>query len=232
MNNKNVILVIAAHPDDEILGCGGTIARYSREGHLVHILIMAEGITSRDEKRNRDSRIDLINHLHSIALRAGFFVGAKSVELLEFPDNRMDSCDQLEIIKAIEKKIKNLKPTIIFTHFSNDLNIDHRIINTAVITACRPLSDQSVRELYFFEIPSSTEWNFGNSSNNFLPNFFVTLTEEDFLRKIGALEIYKSEMREFPHPRSIPAIDAISKWRGATVGVDYAESFCIGRIIR
>ncbi|WP_061205824.1 PIG-L deacetylase family protein [Leptospira santarosai] len=226
---KKNILVVAAHPDDEILGCGATMARLSQEGCEIHILILAEGITSRQNTRDRNSNLNELSELAQIAHTAGKTVGAKSVELFDFPDNRMDSIDRLDIIKVIERKVQEIQPEIIFTHFKYDLNIDHRITSDAVITACRPYPGQVVKELYFFEVPSSTEWQVGNQSEAFHPNYFVPINETQMKKKIDALNIYQSEMREFPHARSIEAVNALAKWRGASIGVSMAESFMVGR---
>ncbi|EMO53638.1 PIG-L deacetylase family protein [Leptospira noguchii] len=227
--DKKIILTVAAHPDDEILGCGATMARLSQEGCEIHILILAEGITSRQNTRDRNSNLNELSELAQIAHTAGKTVGAKSVELFDFPDNRMDSIDRLDIIKVIERKVQEIQPEIIFTHFKYDLNIDHRITSDAVITACRPYPEQVVKELYFFEVSSSTEWQVGNQSETFNPNYFVSINETQMKKKIDALKVYRSEMREFPHARSIEAVNALAKWRGASVGVSMVESFMVGR---
>ncbi|EMS85319.1 PIG-L deacetylase family protein [Leptospira noguchii] len=227
--DKKIILTVAAHPDDEILGCGATMARLSQEGCEIHILILAEGITSRQNTRDRNSNLNELSELAQIAHTAGKIVGAKSVELFDFPDNRMDSIDRLDIIKVIERKVQEIQPEIIFTHFKYDLNIDHRITSDAVITACRPYPEQVVKELYFFEVSSSTGWQVGNQSEAFNPNYFVSINETQMKKKIDALKVYRSEMREFPHARSIEAVNALAKWRGASVGVSMAESFMVGR---
>lgn len=225
------IMIIAAHPDDEILGCGGTIARLVSEGHQVYIFILAEGITSRNVIRNREVFENELLGLKKIAIQANNILGVSEVELLDFPDNRMDNVDRLDIIKIIEKKILEIQPAVIYTHFYNDLNIDHRIVSDAVITATRPVFGQCVKEIYFFEVPSSTEWQFGNQSERFNPNVFSTLTDFQFEKKMEALHIYESEMREYPHPRSYKGVEILNQFRGLMVGVRYAESFISGRII-
>ncbi|PJZ61817.1 PIG-L deacetylase family protein [Leptospira adleri] len=227
---KKTILTIAAHPDDEILGCGATMARLAAEGCEVHILILAEGLTSRQDTRDRKSNLKELSELAQTAVLAGKEVGAKTVEVLDFPDNRMDSIDRLDIIKVIEKKIDEIKPRVIFTHNKNDLNIDHRVVCDSVITACRPLPDQTVKEIYFFEVPSSTEWQIGSSSDLFLPNYFVAIEDKYLQKKMDALKIYDSEMRAFPHSRSLEAVKALATWRGASVGHNAAEAFSVGRI--
>jgi len=228
---RKTILTIAAHPDDEILGCGGTIARFTEEENEVHILILAEGLTSRDLKRDRIVKTDELSALAKAAKLASEELGVKSLELFDFPDNRMDSIDRLDIIKVIERKIEEVHPHTVFTHFGNDLNIDHRITNDAVVTACRPMPSQVVKELYFFEVSSSTEWQVGQSGYAFYPNYFVTLSETQIEKKVNALKKYESEMRAFPHARSIEAVRALAKWRGASIGVNLAEAFMVGRLI-
>ena len=222
-------LVIAAHPDDEILGCGGSIARWSEEGHDVHLLIMAEGETSRDEKRDTSNKIDQLKSLKQAGLKASKKVGAKSIEFLDFPDNRMDSVDLLDVIKHIEKKVNQIKPTVLITHHIGDLNIDHLIIHKAVMTACRPEVHKSVKKILTFEVNSSTEWN-SPGSNDFSPNLFIDIT--NFIeQKLTALSYYESEMRKEPHPRSIEGVKNLAKLRGYSVGLDYAESFMVIREI-
>jgi LmbE family N-acetylglucosaminyl deacetylase len=231
MNDKT-ILVIASHPDDEILGCGGTIARLSEENNRVHLMILAEGLTSRQDRRDREEKNSEIDDLRLAAKKAAEIVGAQSIELLDFPDNRMDSVDMLDVIKTIEKKINTIKPEIIFTHFPGDLNIDHRITADAVITAIRPLPEQIVKEVYFFEVPSSTDYQVYSNFNTFQPNVYFSLDENQIAKKIQALGTYKSEMRAFPHSRSEENVRNLAAVRGASVGKIFAEAFMLGRSIR
>jgi LmbE family N-acetylglucosaminyl deacetylase len=223
------ILVVAAHPDDEVLGCGGTIAKHSRQGDKIHVLILAEGATSRDLQRSRKSRQSDLSSLAEAAQQANQVLGA-SLSLYDFPDNRMDSCDLLNIIKVVEKAIDEHHPEIVYTHHSGDLNIDHRRIHEAVLTATRPLPSSSVKTLLFFEIPSSTEWQAPTPALNFVPNWFVDISDTLNL-KLKALEFYESEIRPWPHPRSLTAVDHLAHWRGAIVGTVAAEAFILGRNI-
>jgi len=225
MNNK--IAIIAAHPDDEILGCGATMAKHIQAGDEVSVLIMAEGITSRDVQRNCDARSNELSELAQTAIAANEILGVTSVTLKGYPDNRMDSVDRLEIIKTIENFIEKKQPDIIYTHYKDDLNIDHRRINEAVVTACRPQPDLHLKSLLFFEVASSTEWQIPNT---FSPNWFVDVSETLNL-KLKALETYQSEMRPYPHARSIKAVEHLAHWRGASVGVEAAEGFVLGRKI-
>ena len=166
-------LVVAAHPDDEVLGCGGTIARLSHEGWKVHVLILAEGVTSRAEKRDVDANLTELSSLAKCAEEANKILGAASVDLLSLPDNRMDSIELLDIVKIIEKYILNYKPSLLFTHHAGDVNIDHRVLHEAVIVASRPQPNQCVKKLLFFEVPSSTEWRPASSGIYFQPNYLL-----------------------------------------------------------
>jgi len=222
------ILIIAAHPDDEVLGCGGTIAKHLQNGDEVHVLILAEGVTSRDEVRERESRAGELSQLAQAAQEAGRILGVKSVELYDFPDNRMDSVDLLDVVKVVERAIDKYKPDMVYTHHAGDVNIDHRIVHQAVVTACRPLPGRCVKTLLFFEVPSSTEWQTPGSAPAFLPNYFVDIS--DCLdKKLQALKAYESEMRPWPHPRSFQAAEHLARWRGSMVGVEAAEGFVLGR---
>ncbi len=147
------VLVVAAHPDDELLGCGGTIARLTAQGRPVHVLILADGEGSR-----ANSLPGALASRQSAARQANAILGSTSLELLGLPDNRLDSLDLLDLVKLVEIRIERYRPTMVLTHHAGDLNIDHRIAHEATITACRPQPQHSVRELLFFEIPSSTEW--------------------------------------------------------------------------
>lgn len=231
MGNTNSILVIAAHPDDEILGCGGTVHRLAQAGNCVRIAIMAEGLTSRQPDRDAESIGDSLGELKGQAQRASQIVGAKSCETFNFPDNRMDSVARLDVIKKIEELIERHKPSMIFTHFPEDLNIDHRIVSECVLTACRPIPGQCVKEILYFEVPSSTEWQMPQKGKSFQPNVFIPLDEADFQAKQNALQIYAGEMRDFPHTRSHQAVEALARWRGASSGHRAAEAFVLARKI-
>jgi LmbE family N-acetylglucosaminyl deacetylase len=223
-------LVVAAHPDDEVLGCGATIARLSHEGWKVHVLIVAEGATSRAEKRDIEANSEELSVLAKCAEEANKILGAASVKLLSLPDNRMDSIDLLDIVKIVEEYILKYKPSLIFTHHAGDVNIDHKILHDAVIAACRPQPNHSVKELLFFEVPSSTEWRPASSGIYFTPNYFYDVSEH-ISKKMAALSAYQPEMRNFPHPRSVDAVNHLARWRGASVGCEAAEAFMLGRCI-
>ena len=225
------ILVVAAHPDDEVLGVGGTIIRHAEKGDEVKILLMAEGLTSRAAQRNVASFQSELDALHKNAARVAQALGAESTKLFNFPDNRMDGVELLDIVKAIESEIDDFCPEIVYTHHAGDVNIDHLRTHEAVVTACRALPGQSVRELYFFETPSSTEWQIQTSDKVFLPTLYVDIADV-FERKRKVLEFYAAEMRDYPHSRSYKAVEILARCRGYAAGLELAEAFSVGRIIR
>ncbi|MFC2156796.1 PIG-L deacetylase family protein [Acidobacteriota bacterium] len=220
---QNRILVVAAHPDDEVLGCGGTIRRLVQEGNTAYTLILGEGVTSRFEKREMADVQD-VKKLKNAAEAAAKVLGIQELFLFDFPDNRFDSVPLLEIIKVVEKTIQNVDPHVIYTHHSNDLNIDHQITHKAVLTASRPVEGQKISEILSFQIPSSTEWAFNKDEKCFQANVFVDI-ESTLAEKIEALNCYSSEMREFPHPRSIDGVKSLAKSWGSVAGFKAAEAF-------
>jgi len=220
------VLVVAAHPDDEVLGCGGYIASRVRSGDEVSICFLSDGVTSRDS----GDQAALITTRHEAAKAASYILGVKTLTFGEFPDNQLDTVPLLTIVKAIESCIETFQPSIVLTHFGGDLNIDHQIANKAVVTACRPVSSQSVKQLLFFEIPSSTEWQVSSNRETFTPNWFEDISSTLSI-KVEALAAYSVELREWPHPRSIKAIEHLAHWRGAVCGVDAAEAFVLGRLV-
>ena len=233
------ILVIAAHPDDEVLGMGGTIKKYTKNKHNVKIVIMATGIFARRSPNYTNSTRYEINKnatktmeenlisLRDDAKKAARIMGVNDIEFMDFPDNEMDKVSNLEVTKKIESIIEQFKPSTVFTHSQYDVNVDHRILYDATITATRPTSNCVVKKVISFEVPSSTEWYF---PSRFSPNLFVDIHKELNV-KIKALMAYKNEMRSFPHPRSAKAIDVIAKRWGTVSGFNAAEAFCLIRHI-
>ena len=227
LKNKK-ILTVAAHPDDEILGCGGTIARMVNEGYKAYTLILGEGITARDLQRGDDNRKKETDELKEQVKMANKIVGVTDTFHFDLPDNRLDTVPLLDVIKIIENVKNRVKPDIVFTHFCNDLNIDHQIIYKAVLTATRPLQNETVKEIYAFETMSSTEWAYPLS---FSPNYFFDISET-IDTKLRALKEYKGEMRAFPHPRSLKAVKLQSQMLGVDVGIPFAEAFQVVRSIK
>lgn len=228
MSQKSV-LVVAAHPDDEILGVGATLAKHSVNGDKVTVVIMAEGATSRDAQRDVDGRDDELSALQESCKEALSALGVSDVSFLGFADNRMDSVAFLDVVKPLEKIIAQVKPDTVYCHHAGDLNIDHQISHRAVLTACRPIPGTHVpKEILAFETVSSTEWAAASPSQDFKPNYFVDVS--DFMKqKMEALRCYESEMRPYPHARSYESVEALSKTRGASCGFEAAEAFMIVR---
>lgn len=226
----NVALVIAAHPDDEVLGCGATIARLIAAGWVVHVLIVAEGATSRAITHDPTQHEKELSDLARCAQEANLILGSSSIQLLSMPDNRMDGMELLDVIKIVEAEIDRHRPSLVMTHHVGDVNIDHATLHNAVMTACRPQPGYSVKTLLFFEVPSSTEWRPSASGRAFIPDYFYDVSQY-LERKLQALNAYAPEMRAFPHPRSVQAVEHLARWRGATVGCAAAEAFMLGRAI-
>jgi LmbE family N-acetylglucosaminyl deacetylase len=221
------VLVVAAHPDDEILGAGATMARLAREGRPVHAAILGEGITSRYSDR-REAPAEELEQLAATARKANEIVGTARVTLHELPDNRFDTVPLLDVVKIVEALVEEVDPEIVLTHDGSDLNVDHVIAHRAVMTATRGLEGQRVTEVLTFEIPSSTDWAYAQFAPAFAPNVFIDVTDTLDL-KIAAMEAYESEARAFPHPRAPEALTAWARARGASAGLHAAEAF---RLIR
>src|SRR6266550_691607 len=230
MPDRDSVLVVAAHPDDEVLGCGGTMARLAAEGREVRIAILAEGMTSRYQQREHADQKQL-HHLHANSQQAADKLRAKELVLCKLPDNRLDTIPLLDVVKLVEDLIEKFEPAVIYTHHPGDLNIDHGVVHRAVLTATRPTPGQGVREIYAFEVASSTEWAFQRLEPSFRPNVFVDIggTLET---KVAALACYDTETRKFPHPRSPDAVRAIATRWGSVAGFQAAEAFELIRLLR
>lgn len=234
VQKMNSVMVVAAHPDDEILGCGGTMARLVQQGARVTVVLLGEGPVSRLETENSHQKATEQSHAFASAHRAGAILGVDRVitpadrGCAGFPDNRFDTVPLIELVKYIEAIGAEIKPDVVFTHHAGDLNVDHRITHQAVLTAFRPLPGQTVRSVFAFEILSSTEYSFASAEPLFVPNFFVDIATA-LCRKQEALHAYSSEMRDWPHPRSYEGVECLAKLRGAQNGVDAAEAFIMCR---
>ncbi len=230
LKNKK-IMVVVAHPDDEILGVGGTINLLVKLGAKIKVVILGEGITSRSNKRDIASdKRKLLKHKKNI-LDAKKQLGYNELSTYNLPDNRFDTIPLLDIIKIVENEKFLFKPEIVFTHHMGDLNIDHQKTFDAVLTSIRPIEEEIVKTLICFETLSSTEWNSAADPRKFSPNFFIGLTENELTKKIAAMNSYIYEKRDFPHPRSETSIRNRAQMFGITIGKKYAEAFQIIRII-
>lgn len=225
---KNV-LIVAAHPDDELLGVGGTVRRLVNEGVCVRAVILAEGLTSRGDKRADTDQSEL-EELQKDARAAAKEVGYTSIDFCGFPDNRMDEVDLLDIIKVVSSFVEKYHPDTIFTHHHGDLNIDHQKTCEAVLTACRPVGNYCVKRIYTFETPSSTEWNY-TYNEPFCPNVFFDVTDT-LEAKIKGMACYRTESAPYPHPRSEGALRALGQYRGSSVSFKLAEAFMLLREIK
>lgn len=222
-------LVVAAHPDDETLGCGATMRALS-ESMEVHVLILGEGMTSRQSWGRRIAGAQL-KALKQSCREAVRILGGASVSFAELPDNRFDTVPLLDVVHRVELAIEQFRPRVIFTHHGGDLNVDHRITFRAVLTATRPVPGHPVSDLYTFEVPSSSEWTFGRVTDVFRPAVFVDVTQT-IESQVQAMKAYGSEIREFPHPRSPELLRARAARYGATVGCLAADAFELVRSVR
>jgi len=220
-------LIVAAHPDDEALGAGGSIARWKNKGWDVKIAILGEGLTSRPGKKVSVSELKALKNQ---AVKAAKILGVESPAFFDFPDNRFDSLDIIDVVKPIEKLIDSYRPDVVVSHFIGDLNIDHRITAEAVSVATRPTGGYTPEKVLSFNIPSSTEWNFYDSRNTFNPNIFINISKTLEL-KLKALKAYEGELRPFPHPRSVESLKARAVYWGSISGMSAAEPFILLREI-
>ena len=221
---NNSVLVVAAHPDDEAIGCFGTLLKHYKFGDEINIIFLSDGVSSRgiNKKKKHERKKNCLKVLKIIGLKS------KNVFFLDYPDNMMDTVPLLDVIKNIEEIKKKIQPNVLYTHFSNDLNIDHRIAYQAAITASRPSKNETIKKILCFEIVSSTEWSDKNKQI-FSPNYFVDISK--FInRKLKALAIYDKEIKKSPNARSLENIKNLALLRGSSVGVNYAEAFFIERI--
>lgn len=211
------VLIVAAHADDEALGCGGTMARHADSGDSVDVVFLADGVSGRGDNSALAVR-------HASAEKACNILGASTPTFFDFPDQRLDTAGFLPVVQMLEALIARIQPTIIYTHHGGDLNLDHRIVHQAVLTALRPMPASTYKAIYAFEVASSTEWASSAIGEAFRPDRFVSI-ENTIERKIKALKAYDQEMRDFPHSRSYAALRALATLRGASVGFVAAEGF-------
>lgn len=229
LTSRGTVLVIAAHPDDEILGCGGTMARLLAEGHDVKIAILGEGMTSRYRKREEADR-SLLCNLREHSRRAADVLGVKDLFLYDLPDNRFDTLPILDVVKIVEELVQKHAPHTIFTHGCADLNVDHSVTHRAVLTATRPIEGHCVRNLYVFEVPSSTDWSFHRMTPSFQPNTFFNIESTIDVKK-RAMACYETEVQDFPHPRSLEGLEVVARRWGTVVGCRAAEAFELVRSV-
>lgn len=220
-----VIVVVAAHADDETLGCGATIARHAAAGDEVHVVLMTDGVGSRRGDADAQARQRVAARDAALA-----HLGVRSLHAFAWPDNEMDRVPLLEIIRPLESHLAVLRPDVVYTHHAGDLNVDHRITQQAVMTACRPTPDSRVREILAFEVLSSTEWTLPGCAP-FVPDVFIDASAT-WDAKQRALLAYADELRPAPHTRSLAHAHALAVHRGHSVGLPLAEAFVLLRSVR
>lgn len=224
------VLVIAAHPDDEVLGAGCAIARHAGKGDGVYAYIATDGCGARKEKGYDEKRVaELRRH----AEQAAKILGARKVFFGEFEDQMLDATPVSRIAKELEKLLLEVKPQVVYTHCSADMNKDHRILFEATLVACRPHSSsgESVKKILAFEIPSSTEWGVQALKTSFVPNYFVDASGGLLQKKIAAFACYATEQQPDPHPRSQRGLEVFASYRGFQAGVRHAEAFEAVRLV-
>ncbi|MBI2577867.1 MAG: PIG-L family deacetylase [Candidatus Wildermuthbacteria bacterium] len=215
------ILVVAPHPDDEVLGCGGVIGKYAKQGDEVFLCIATKGYTPDwSEQFLKDIKKEIKESCRILGIKETFFLG--------FPTAKLDTISQKELNDAISDMVRNIKPDVIYSPSGGDLNRDHRCVFEAVLVASRPKPGSFVKQVLCYEVLSETEWGMPLQA-------FVPMVYEDIgsclKDKIGAMEAYKSQVKEFPHPRSIEVIEALARKRGSECGMEAAEAFVLIRSI-
>lgn len=226
------IMVVVAHPDDELLGLGATMNKLIAESNVTtHVVILGEGITSRSDSRDLSKwEKELEIHRNNIK-SAQQAIGYHSVSCYDFADNRFDTVALLDIIKVVEKEKQAFQPDMIFTHHGGDVNVDHQRTFEAVVTACRPMENENVKTIICFETPSGTEWRASSDPRHFVPNLFFKVSQDNIDSKIKGMESYEFEKRKYPHPRSPEALKIQAQRWGVAVGGDFAEAFVLIRSI-
>ena len=221
---KKRVLICVAHPDDETIGCGGSIAHHAKDKDKVYCIYMTDGVGARYSK----TKDNLISDRKKNSLLASKILGFKWLFDCcgNFPDNEMDKVKLLDVIKIIEKAKKKINPHIIYTHNPNDLNVDHRVVAEATLTAFRPQAKELWEKILAFEIPSSTDFAYFKKSKNFQPNHFLDI-KKYWKKKKEALQAYKTEIKKFPNSRSLKGIEILSKFRGMQNGLEQAEAFLV-----
>jgi LmbE family N-acetylglucosaminyl deacetylase len=216
-------LIVAPHPDDEILGCGGIIKKYSQSGHLVYILIVTRG-------NSRLYQEEKIRNVRNEAREAHKYLGVKETIFLDFPAPDLDTIPGAEISSAIFKVISDFKINTVFLPHHGDLHHDHKAVFNSGLVASRPCNGNQVKRIFSYETLSETEWAVPTCNEVFIPTYFVDIS--DVIQfKLDALQCYKSQLREFPNPRSLRSVESLASLRGSTVGLSFAEAFMTIRII-
>ena len=218
------ILVIAPHPDDEVLGCGGIILKHVSGGDEVYLCVVTKAYPpewSEDEVKERKEEV----------LRVNAILGIKRTHFLDFPTVKLDAISQKDLIQGINQVIDKVQPAVVYIPHRGDVNADHRIVFNATMVAIRPRPGSVIKKVLSYETLSETEWAAPFAENTFIPNYYVDISRT-LKNKLKAMSAYKTELKQYPHPRSLEAITSLAKMRGASVGVEAAEAFMLIREIR
>jgi len=218
------VLIISAHPDDDILGCGGYLSKHRNSNVQIKVIFIAEGTSCRFENNElKDPHvISAIQDRNNCGMKALSYLGVENYQFYNLPCGRLDTIPIIEINKIIENEIKLFKPDTIFTHSDCDVNNDHRTINRSTMMATRPVPNSTIKSIFAYEVPSSTEWSFDVA---FTPNWFVPFSRQNLDEKVNALLYYESEVKPYPFPRSDVGLITNARYRGKQIGVEYAEAF-------
>lgn len=223
----NRILVVAPHPDDEVLGVGGTIKKKVNQGHVVYVAIVTNATRSDPVRFTKEKLLNVRNE----AKHACASLGVKKVFFEDFPAPALDQYPGHLMAEAISKILHEIRADVLFVPFRGDIHNDHKAVFDACMVAARPVGSYSVKKIYAYETMSETEWAYPFAGESFIPNKYECLTIEEFHAKLEAMKYYKSQVRMFPNPRSIEALEALAKYRGSTVSVERAEAFMVIREI-
>ena len=226
------VLVFAPHPDDEVLGCGGTIARYITEGKDVYVCVVTSGHPPIYEDDYNRAQANGWPHVqYQDIMRSHNMLGVKETIFLQYPAVMLETVPRYELNEKISELIQKLTPEVVFIPHFGDMQRDHAIVSEAVMVAVRPKYEGTVRFVYSYETLSETEWNIPHVSNSFIPNIFVDISP--FLKtKLDAMGCFTTQLCDFPNPRSIEAIEALAKLRGSNMGSEAAEAFSLIREYR
>ena len=217
------VLVIAPHPDDEVLGCGGTIAKHAAAGDEVTVAVVTKGTTPMFEER-------FVEQTRSECRKADAFLGVRETVFLDFPAARMEEVTRSELNDAFIRLVQRVRPDAVYLPHRGDMQLDHKLTVDAAMVALRPKYGHKVSRIYAYETVSETGWDVPNTVNEFIPNVYNDVSA--FLqKKLDALSVFESQMAPFPGTRSVKAVEALAVYRGTTVGVAAAEAFCLIREI-
>ena len=221
------ILIVAPHCDDEVLGCGGAISHYNNNNYKVNVCVM----TNASKSNNSNFNEDMVNQIRKEAIRAHKYLKINNTFFFNFPAPNLDQFPVSIIAEKISKLVHKIKPEIVFIPFAGDSHVDHRVVNEASLVALRPISKFIVMKIYAYETLSETEWGDVINRSSFTPNFFIRLSKKDIDKKAKAMQIYKSQLKKYPHPRSEEGIINLAKYRGQSISQKLAESFMLIRDI-